>query len=481
MSVVSGTILLQAYQDVTACRGTLAPRSGLTADYDADKHMGPVSGSTPTAAEVCQLQAAAFQAVLNHQEARKHAPPTALATATHASEHTAVVPNSAVVLQCHADRAVHDGHAEHAGHAAHAALSLERPLSADVANNGQEPLLAFSIPSAQQPLPSVNLQVAHTAGSDVATAECAIDADDIQLETGGGEADGTTCLLPCSEEDHAEGAPSSSLNQQASASALSWNVAATAVMPADTGDNPGAVADAADSSGCLAAVADVASTSGRLTGASQAGGQKYTHLDTSDLCIEDTIPQTYRQQDNVNSSSGLGNGPVWSRDTHEQSLTAGLTDHSGHVRESDAPPWYQHGPLTASTAASDSSHDTLHDMPASLIAAAQASATNATAAAIDLEQETSVTGVSTSLHSLGHFHVSSPYQHSSAGVGEIASPPLLGPHAPAGPPPIDPPPDAQQQESDSSAAKGNTAAAEKQPTVSRVMSKLHSLQSMTNR
>lgn len=468
---------------MTACRGTLAPRTGVAADYNADSHMGPVSGSTPTAAEVSQLQFAAFQAVLDHQEARKQNLTTANASATHASEHAALAPVSAVapcaaVMQCHAGYAVH---AADAGHAEHAAQSLEAPLSATVAENRQQPLLTSGTPSVQHPLPSADRQNAHAGGSDIRATEHVLDADDIQLETDGREADRTACLLPCSEVNDAEASSSTFLEDSASASTLSWNASTRAMDPACANDNLGAAADAADSSKSLAAIADAASTSGRMANASEAGSQKCTHLNNSDLCFKDMLSHTDRQQGGSNFLGGFDKVSALSTHKHEQSVTAGLIDHSGHVRESEAPPWYQHGSLAASTAASDSSHDTFHDTPASLIAAVPALATTATAAANGLERETSVTDVSTSLHSLGHFHISPSQQFSSAADGALASSPIFDPVAPDGPPPLDPPPGAQQQESESSAAKGNTAAAEKQPTVSRVMSKLHSLQSMTNR
>ena len=428
--------------------------------YEADEfHSTPGAGSTPTAAELSMLQAQAFQAVLDQQEARKNVQPSTSFTAGPAEHFHHHQPIGAAAVMASATAATSVAAAATAEHPERAQRQMgsahEEPSHVSVRATGQQSLLVAESSSSQLLVPSASSQNGPSHG---VSATSDLDVGDIQLETDGA-AHSYAALLP-----HAE------------ASEVGATLASEAALPAST-------ADACNAAGTSGRTADAPDEAMHLL----SGLQTYTPQDMGEASalhpgMDSRSQQTHTQSGSsapaLTSFEDAGLDPAWTAGQHHNHHLADPSEpsHSAELlHESALRSWCQDPSLAASTAASESSHDTLHDTPAGYSSAVPMSAACAAVGNHPAERFASVSSLASSLHPLGHFHAS-PSRQSDLSVDTAGPSPIEPPWDPS----IDPPA-AQDQDPVSVAAKSSIPVAESQPTMSRVMSKLHSLQSMTHR
>lgn len=423
----------------------------------------PVSGSTPTAAEVSMLQAAAFQAALDHQQARQHTPlaVTAPTSAAVALTPAAVPLAPAAVVLAPAAVAPMPAAASHA--AANSgvtavALSLanqerfccqqcasEAPPPSCVTAVEQQPLLMSTVFSDQQ-----TLSPSHSQSSPVVPVGLAalsdLDGIDLEIECDG-QAPNSALLLPVAPADSAH---SRLLPHTAR---LPLGVSYLTARAAGTSDE--------QSAGCEESGSVLSRPQMHIPSDTQAHifPDAQMHIPPDTALAEDAAPLlTDREHDattNPTSAAEAGIASAQSADRRQQQQPGGNPQIGSSVRsamrdtltlESPEQHWYQHGSLAASTAASDSSHDTPRDATDSKLPASASAAKHAADGDV-LECCRSLGSPALSLHPLGHFHMA-PSELPSLASGTVAGNPA----------PIEQPSTAamaaQDQEADNGAVKG---------------------------
>lgn len=434
----------------------MAPRSGIIADYDPhDSLVASTSTGTPTAAEVSRLQAAAFHAVESSQQARKQAQlETSMVNASAAAPEE---PSGISIVQ---------------DPTASTSCSRSPQQQAVLTMVTAATAAAIAAPAVQH-LPLAADSFAMTVGHGTfSPEEDLLDADDIQLQADD-HADSTALLFP--DWANAMQQPSvrdvqHSLKAQTDSPALLPHGRANRAQPSS-----GAVGWGAEQDRSMRA----ASESESLLAALQPPATAMSQDPDEDTSLPRAVDSHHcHQQQQQQLAEGLASRaapdlpsartPLENEQQVDDPMKRAGSPSGLHEQHQPGRHWYQNSSVAASTAASDSSHDADQLGPAWYGPAAVGPSSEALALDMDTQTSSCLSG---SMHSLGHFHIS-PAPQSDSNV-EL---PL------ACPPPINPPPDpSEPQEADPAAGKESVTSTDKQPTVSRVLSKLHSLQSMTHR